>query len=109
VSALSAAEGERGVDKREVRGLYLTVYWRKIGWNRAVLESCAGNVLGADSQRELAKGALTALSCWRSSSTFGHRVEEFEHCRYTYNYSLNSLYLGIDVFFNRVIPLTIFA
>jgi len=65
VSALSAAEGERGVDKREVRGLYLTVYWRKIGWNRAVLESCAGNVLGADSQRELAKGALTALSCWR--------------------------------------------
>ena len=60
MSALSAAEGERGVDKREVRGLYLTVYWRKIGRNRG---KYLNHVL--DSQRELAKGALTALSCWR--------------------------------------------
>jgi len=34
---------------------------------------------------------------------------EFEHCRYTYNHSLNTLYRGIDVFLAGVIPLTVGA
>jgi hypothetical protein len=32
---------------------------------------------------------------------------EFEHCIYTYNHSLNTLYRGSDVFLAGVIPLTI--
>jgi len=34
---------------------------------------------------------------------------EFEHCRYTYNRSMNTLYRGIDVFSAEVIPLIIDA
>lgn len=34
-------------------------------------------------------------------------VREFEHCRYTYIHSLNTLYRGTDIFKAGVIPLTI--
>jgi hypothetical protein len=36
-------------------------------------------------------------------------IREFEHCRYTYNYSTNTLYRGTDVFKEGVIPLTVRA